>query len=194
MVFELAPTFPVLTPQSPLLLVSRSPEDPVSLAQRAGAATYVATLWNEIEALKSLAQILGPRLLVPEASAQALAQCGVLISSSISGGSFTQRLSEAAAAAPRRCWLNLEWLAMEFSLPCPSGEGRVLEPAALEAVTDRRPTFFDPDLVCRYCHEYRSGKGYMTLYDTAETLGQKAAMAKDAGFQGAVLLQSNAPR
>ena len=89
MVIETSPSFPVLTAQSPLLLVSQTPEDPEGLIRNAGTAAFVAALWEQPETqeqLTSLAERLGPRLLLPEQWGQALPQCGVLISSSVSGG------------------------------------------------------------------------------------------------------------
>lgn len=192
MVFDNLGDFPLLTPQSPLLLLSPFPEEVQSLALRAGTASYVLPLWDSTEPLTQLAAILGPRLLVPEKLAQALPQCGVLIPSSISGGEFRQRLLEAAERYPRRCWLLLEQLCMEFPLPCPSGNGTELPPKQLEALLLAHPSFYDPGLCCRYCHYSRDGSYFMTLFDTADTSMQKAALAKEAGFSGAVSLQPSA--
>lgn len=190
MVIETTPTFPVLTVQSPLLTISRQPEDPTEILQRAGTAAYAAVFWEMPEVLPALTVLverLGPRLLLPERWQQALPQCGVLISSSLSGGTARQRFAEAVQAAPRRCWLLLEWMCMEFPLPCPSGEGISLKKTALEARLAGRSSFFDPNLCCEYVHWLADGQGRMVLYDTAETLTQKAILARQAGFQGVVI-------
>ena len=190
MVIETTPTFSVLTPQSPLLTVSRQAEDPEEVLRRAGAAAYAAVFWDgaeDLPALTVLAEQLGPRLLLPECWQRDLPQCGVLISSSLSGGTAMQRFSEAAEAAPGRCWLLLEWLSMEFPLPCPSGDGQALGKEALHARLQDRQNFFDSGLCCAYTHWLEDGRGRMVLYDTADTLTQKAHLARQAGFQGVVL-------
>lgn len=192
MVFDNLGDFPLLTPQSPLLLISPFPEEAQALALRAGTDSYVVPLWDSTEPLTQLASILGPRLLVPETLAQALPQCGVRIPSSISGGEFRQRLTEAAARYPRRCWLLMEELCMEFPLPCLSGNGTELSPEQLEALLLTHPSFYDPGLCCRYCHYSKDGRYFMTLFDTLDTSMQKAELAKDAGFQGAISLQPSA--
>lgn len=190
MVIETTPTFPVLTVQSPLLTVSRQQEDPMEVLRRAGTAAYAAVFWETQEALPALtvlAERLGPRLLLSERWQQDLPQCGVLISSSLSGGTAEQRFVEAAQAAHRRCWLLLEWMCMEFLLPCPSGMGTPLTKSALEARLEGHRSFFDPGLCCEYIHWLEDGHGRMVLYDTAETLTQKAILARQAGFQGVVV-------
>ena len=195
MVIETSPSFPVLTAQSPLLLVSQTPEDPEGLIRNAGTAAFVAALWEQPETqeqLTSLAERLGPRLLLPEQWGQVLPQCGVLISSSVSGGSLSQRLKEAAQAAPRRCWLMLEWLAMDFTIPCPSGTGTALQREQLSTLLDAYPSFFDEDLSCQYLHFADGNTFHMVLYDTADTLARKAALAREAGFAGAVIPGSSA--
>ena len=101
-----------------------------------------------------------------------------------------QRLTEAAQAAPERCWLLLERLQHRFPLPCPTGQGTVLAEAALGQILNAHPSFFDSSLSCRYCHFLQDGQGYFVLYDTEETLRHKLELAKAAGFQGAVVLTS----
>lgn len=192
MVFDNLGDFPLLTSQSSLLLVSPFPEEAEALVRRAGTESYVVPLWDSQELLTQVAAILGPRLLVPEPLAQALPQCGVLIPSSISGGEFRQRLQEAAQQYPRRCWLLLERLCMEFPLPCPSGNGAALSQEQLNTLLRAHPSFHDPGLCCRYCHYNRDGRYYMTLFDTEDTAMQKATLAEKAGFLGAISLQSSA--
>lgn len=195
MVIETTPTFPVLTAQSPLLTLSPRREDPSEVLRRAGTAAYAAVFWDDpedLEDLTVLAQRLGPRLLLPERWQRDLPQCGMLISSSLSGGTARQRFSEAAQSAPRRCWLLLEWLSMEFPLPCPSGDGISLDKPQLEARLQGRRSFFDPGLCCEYTHWVQDGQGRMVLYDTAETLTQKALLARESGFQGVVVCESTA--
>lgn len=145
--------------------------------------------WEErcMEAqLTELARALGPKLLVPEVWRQVLPQAGLLISAALSGGTLRERLREAAAEAPGRCWLRLEPVRMRFPLPCPTGCGEALTENELEARLSRGQTFFTEPLCCRYAYDLSDGTA-MILYDTQETLRRKAAMAKEAGFVGAVM-------
>lgn len=181
--------FSVRKLQSDQCLWLKTPEesrDPLALAW--DGRTVVAD-WTDIQAedaLIELEQALGPRLLVPDLWQQVLSQAGLLISAAISGGTLTQRLEEAANAAPGRCWLRLEPLRMVFPLPCPTGCGLSLSQPELEAKLMGKQTFFSEDLCCRYTYDL-DGKAAMILYDTEETLDQKLSMAQEFGFLGAIL-------
>ena len=91
---------------------------------------------------------------------------------------LAERVAEAAECYPRRCWLLLEPMAMEFSLPCPTGTGTPVP----------RPTegnsFFSEALCCQYAHFVRNQQGFMLLWDTEHSLRQKMRLAKQAGFLG----------
>ena len=143
-----------------------------------GAAAVLTQDRREEQLLLTLAERFGPRLLVPEVWSQLLPRAGVLISSALSGGTFAQRVADAAECYPRRCWLLLEPMAMEFSLPCPTGTGTPVP----------RPTegnsFFSEALCCQYSHFVRNQQGFMLLWDTEHSLRQKMALAKQAGFLG----------
>ena len=130
--------------------------------------------------LLDLAGQHGPRLLVREAWSKILPRCGILISSALSGGSFAQRVTEAADTYPRRCWLLIEPIAMEFPLPCLTGFGNDI------TITNYGKQFFSESLCCQYTHFIRNQQGFMVLWDTEETLRRKTALAKAAGFLGYV--------
>ena len=130
--------------------------------------------------LLALAEQYGPRLLVSEVWSRVLPRCGVLISSAISGGTFSQRVEEAARAYPRRCWLLLEPLSMEFPLPCPTGVGKEIP------ITNDGKSFYSEALCCQYTHFVQNQQGRMVLWDTADTLGRKLELARAAGFLGYV--------
>lgn len=135
---------------------------------------------REASKLLELAEQYGPRLLVPEVWSRILPRCGVLISSALSGGTFLQRVEDAVRCYPRRCWLLVEPMSMEFPLPCPSGTGTAvpMEPFQRQ--------FFSEDLCCQYTHFLRNQQGVMVLWDTAESLSRKMELAKAAGFLGYV--------
>ena len=130
--------------------------------------------------LLALAERYGPQLLVLEVWSQVLPRCGVLISSAISGGTFSQRVEEAARAYPRRCWLLAEPIAEEFPLPCPSGSGSQI------TIIDYDKLFRSDALCCQYTHFLRDQQGIMVLWDTKETMRRKMELAKAAGFLGYV--------
>lgn len=131
-------------------------------------------------ALTTLARERGPKLLVPEVWHQILPQAGILVSSSISGGTLQDRFREAAAAYPKRCWLLLEPVSMEFPLPCPSGIGKEI------TIIDYHQQFHSKELECMYSHFVRHGRGFMVLWDTEHTLLEKLELAQRCGFQGYV--------
>ena len=130
--------------------------------------------------LLELAERYGPRLLVPEVWSQVLPRCGVLISSALCGGTFVQRVEEAAQAYPRRCWLLVEPMAEEFPLPCPSSIGNKL------ATVNYDNQFYSDLLCCQYTHFIRNQQGFLVLWDTEQTLRRKLELAKAAGFLGYV--------
>jgi len=168
MVLSVIPDFP----QIPILSM-----DAVSPDFKTPIAVLTQDRQDEAE-LRLLARKLGPRLVVPEVWRDVLPQAGLLISSAISGGTLRERFLEAAAAAPRRCWLLLEPMRMEFPLPCPTGTGQSI------SAIDCRNVFYSEALCCQYTHFIRSGTGFMLLWDTDETLQRKLALAKSCGFLG----------
>lgn len=174
MFFSPIPDFPQLP--------TFTPETDLSQLQ-----TPIAVLtWdqNDEAFMLQLGQRLGSRLVVPEVWRNILPQAGLLISSAISGGTLQERFEEAARLSPRRCWLLLEPLQMEFPLPCPTGVGYSAD------IPEASPVFFSQPLCCQYTHFIRSGTGFMLLWDTEETLHQKMSLAKACGFLGYVCAEN----
>lgn len=136
---------------------------------------------EEESRLTALAERYGPQLLVPEVWSKLLPGCGVLISSALSGGTFSQRTTEAARAYPRRCWLLVEPMSMEFPLPCLNGEGSEV------TITNYGIQFYSDALCCQYTHFLQNQQGRIVLWDTEASLRRKMELAKDAGFLGYVL-------
>ena len=130
--------------------------------------------------LLALAAQYGPRLLVREVWCRVLPRCGILISSALCGGTFVQRVEEAARAYPHRCWLLVEPMAEEFPLPCPSGSGNRI------TIIDYDKPFCSDALCCQYTHFLRDQQGVMVLWDTEATICRKMELAKAAGFLGYV--------
>lgn len=123
------------------------------------------------------------RLYVPELLAPAATQSTVLICTAISGGSLQQRLEEAAARyAPQRIALDLQRLAMDFTLPSPSGEGTPLTLPELAQQRSGRCCYFSEGL-CAHYFTRRHGTGtHFVLFDDAHTLQRKMALAEQLGI------------
>lgn len=145
---------------------------------RGTPAAVVTTDPAEESTLALLAAHMGSNLALPEFWGMHFPQCGVLISSAISGGSFRQRLQDAASCYDGRCWLLVEPIRARFPLPCSSGVG-----TPLDAPPDV-PGFFSRELCCQYAHFCKDDQAWFLLWDTEETIEKKVALAKESGFLG----------
>lgn len=135
---------------------------------------------EDILQLEPIAARFGRFLLLPECWQNIFPETGVLISSAISGGTFTQRLQEAASSLPGRCWLLVEPICVRFALPCSAGHGIYTEKPAGDN------TFFSDSLYCYYTHSCHPDSGVVTLFDTADSILAKMELAKKLGFRGFV--------
>lgn len=164
--------FPIKNPDFPRVPIS-------SLEELHSFPAAVLTTCPEDESTLALvAMHKGASLILPEYWSMHFPECGVLISSAISGGDLSQRFQEAAACFPGRCWLHLEPVHAVFSLPCPTGAGAPMA----EAPTG--PSFFSQALCCQYAHFLQGNQGRAALWDTEETLEKKLQLARQAGFLG----------
>ena len=123
------------------------------------------------------------RLAVPEAS--------VLICTALSGGTLRERLSDAAARyGTQRIALDCQRLAMDFVLPCRSGEGTPLTPEELSARRERcgAAVFFSEELCANYFSYTAQGRAHFVLFDTAETLRCKLRLGRERGMETAFLM------
>src|SRR5699024_3899861 len=90
----------------------------------------------------------GRRLYLPEIYAQQVPGSTAVICTALSGGTFQQRLEEAVRRFGRaQTALDVERLAMDFSLPAPSGSGTPLSPEDLQAMLQ------DPDCTTFYSRD-----------------------------------------
>lgn len=135
----------------------------------------------------------GKRFFVPERLAPLCDHASVLLCTALSGGNFQFRLRKAARSlSSRRVALDAQWLRMEFPLPCPSGKGRLLTAAELNAlITAQQPvSLFSPELCANYFTYCHGGEHRFVLYDTADTLLKKLRFGAELGCSCAFLFCS----
>lgn len=131
----------------------------------------------------------GLRLLAPEAYGAVTARTGVLISSALSGGSLSARLTEARDRyGAERVVLALERMSEDFVLPSPSGQGTPLSPQQLEQLRRQvRPAIYWSGELCARYFTYRSGgQVHFVLFDDGGSLAKKLALARELGITSAI--------
>lgn len=148
-----------------------------------------------LQALAAALQRAGLPLVVPESYAAVVPDhVQILVSSAISGGSVNERLEAVARAWPGRVWLELRRLMMDFSLPCPSGEGKPLRQEEVEALRQAHPglSFFSSELGCHYFTYQEAEHAHFVLFDTVRSLQYKLDLARGLGIRHGILLYPEA--
>ena len=115
----------------------------------------------------------------------------VLISTAISGGSLQEMLQNAQNRyGAARVALDLERLIMDFPLPCPSGRGQPMLLSELQALQKRRDisTFYSRELTAHYFTHSLNGETHFVLFDDAQTLKSKLALARSLGIRDAFIM------
>lgn len=131
----------------------------------------------------------GRRLYIPECLA--VPEASVLICTALSGGTLRERLSDAAARyGTQRVALDCQRLAMDFTLPCRSGEGTPLAPEELSTLREKcgAAVFFSEELCANYFSYTAQGRAHFVLFDTAETLRHKLRLGRERGMETAFLM------
>ena len=114
-----------------------------------------------LQALLPLLASCGRALYVPEHYA-ACHGASVLLCTALSGGTLEGRLNQAASRyGAEHLALDLQRLAMDFPVPCPSGQGTALT---------------------------REGRTHFILFDDAQTLRRKLALARSQGIRDALVM------
>ena len=145
------------------------------------------------------AERLGPALsgrrltlYLPESYAAAARDAVVLICTAISGGSFTERLREAAEqrGGAGRLALDVQRLRMDFRLPARTGEGDPLSTEAFQRLMERKSpaVFFSQDLCARYFTYTVDSEVHFVLFDDADTLSRKLRLGAGMGFSAAFFM------
>ena len=135
----------------------------------------------------------GKRLYVPERLAPLYPGASILFCTALSGGNFQMRLRKAARSfGARRIALDAQWLRMEFPLPCPGGQGRLLSAKELSQLMEQlKPvSLFSPELCANYFTCCRGVEHRFVLYDTAETMLKKLRYGAELGCGSAFLFCS----
>ncbi len=135
-----------------------------------------------VQKLARLAKQYGRRLYVPEQYAETQ-HTTVLICTALSGGSLRQRLEQAAAQyGAERIALDLQRLAMDFTLPAPGGDGTALSVPELQRRMAGHATYFSEELCAHYFTYRQNGNTHFVLFDDASTLQRKAELAQQLGI------------
>ena len=137
-----------------------------------------------VAALSALCRRYGRTLYVPERCGGQMPDARVVVSTALSGGTLRRRLEEVCRRfGPRRIALDLACVRADFSLPAPYGDGTALTARQLAALREQRPVFFSPELCARYFTYGQGGMTHFVLFDDADTLRRKMALAAELGIQ-----------
>lgn len=133
--------------------------------------------------LNALCIRYGRRFYVPPSCTEAAPQARVLICTALSGGTLAQYLQGACAQyGAERIALDLQRLMMEFPLPCPSGMGTPLELQQLAQRRQGRSIYYCDALCARYFTRQQGSKTRFALFDDADTMQRKMALAEGLGI------------
>ena len=144
-----------------------------------------------VSELAALMTKRGRPLYVPEAYASYSDKTKVVISSALSGGSLTARLSESADRyGAERLALGVERVAEDFFLPAPNGQGAALSREALKKrIAERSPSIFFSKELCAHYFTYMSKQtgAHFVLFDDAGSIRQKLRIAGKLNIRSAIL-------
>lgn len=118
-------------------------------------------------------------------------QARVIIPSALSGGSLSQRLSEAAERyGTGRVALGVQRVAEDFTLPAPSGSGVPLSRQELSRrIESRGAAIFFSDELCAHYFTYmsRQSGAHFVLFDNAGSIRKKLQVARNLGLCACIL-------
>lgn len=150
------------------------------------AGSCVAALARQ---LQPLCDAYRRQFWLPEHCAEAVPGSVALLCTALSGGSLARRLEEAAAHyGPGRIALDLQRLAMEFPLPCPTGEGTPLTVQELHRQLQDAAVYYCSELCARYFTRRHGGSTRFVLFDDGDTLRRKRELAASYGIIDAFVM------
>lgn len=143
--------------------------------------------------IQGLEEGLGKKtLFLPEAYGAYSRRAAVYLTSAISGGSLQRRLEDAVDAyGTDRLVLCLRRAREDFFLPSVKGQGQPISQERLEALRQRlNPAVFYSQDLCAHYFTYMSREtgAHFILFDTAESLAKKRALARGLGITKFFLL------
>lgn len=139
--------------------------------------------------LQSLCRTYRRHLWLPEQYADAVPGSTILLCTALSGGSLAQRLEEACGRyGAEHIALDLQRLAMEFPLPCPTGEGTPLGIQELAQRQQGAAVYYCSELCARYFTLRHGGSTRFVLFDDADTLHRKRELAASYGIADAFVM------
>ena len=164
--------------------------------QRSFSGIVLDTPGTAGNAMTALARQLQPlcaayrrQLYLPEQYADAVPGSTVLICTALSGGSLSRRLEDACARhGAERIALDLQRLAMEFPLPCPTGVGTPLSTHELHRQMQGAAVYYCSELCARYFTRHHRGSTRFVLFDDADTLRRKRELAQALGIADAFVM------
>lgn len=137
----------------------------------------------------------GKHFFVPINYAACCKSALVLFPTALSGGSYAEQLKHCARlVGAKRIALDLQWLRMDFPLPCLAGEGTPLCGDELRKLMEKKQAFhfYSKPLAAEY-FSYQSGQEHrFVLYDTPATLADKMRFASSIGCETAFIMASEA--
>lgn len=140
-----------------------------------------------ISGLEEICVRQGWAFYLPEAFSTYSNRAKIMVSTALSGGSLSRRLTDAAERYGRgRLVPYLQRTAEDFHLPAPDGRGRPLTREALSSLRSRlSPSIFYSRELCAYYFTYmsRDTGAHFILFDTAESLRRKMALAEGLGIE-----------
>lgn len=139
-------------------------------------------------ALERALETAGRRLLVSEVYASDVERAAVVVGTALSGGDLRGRLEACTGRwGAERLAVRVERTRMDFPIPCPTGEGRPLTQEQLHALARGRSIFFSEPLCARYFTCSAGGAPHFVLFDDADTIRRKLAVAAELGIGTALL-------
>lgn len=194
------------TPQSGLLMViyGSSVSDPALMArdilrqclsgQHSGIILDFPPNRSELIPLVKELGILCRKYSIPLFLPESYAPYGdafVIVSTTLVGGNLREKLKDAVSRyGAQRIMLDLERTCRDYLLPSPTGNGRCLSQETFRRLSTGCTRYFSPDQCTRY-FTYRNGmESHYIVYDDADTLRKKIAMAEELGIQKALVVYS----
>ena len=147
-----------------------------------------ASEWTPLTArLDRTAEQAGLSFRVPEYFSGAVRHAGIMISSQLSGGTFSRRLREALGRWGRQITLLVECVPWRFPLPCPPGREEPLESEQLKRMLSRQPrVWFSESLCAQYFTCMAADGPWLVLFDNGGSIRRKLELAAQLGIPEAL--------